>query len=112
MDKSTTVVVQKNAPGWPAMVQKEKKVGLKNIAAYESMKAESSRASIFSHTSSNSSIGEKNSSTAESDNICKSFRKPRKSSLADEPVFAPKPRLMRQCEKCQVLYTSFHSCST
>lgn len=116
MEKSTTVVVQKNAPGWPAMVQKEKKVGSKKSAAYERMKAESSRvaaASIFSHNNISSSSSEKGPDS-DINTMCRSFRKPRKYNVGDnqEPVFAPKPRLMRQCEKCQLLYTSFHTCSS
>ena len=97
-------MVQRNAPNWPAMVQKEKETSKKS-KSYAEFKANISKnaaESIFSESKSQSQIGQ----------LSRLYnRKAKISSNDNEPIFASKSRLLRQCDKCQILFTNFHSCS-
>jgi hypothetical protein len=99
MSKHQQLIVKKNAPGWPAMVEvcKTNKInseisGIKNAAS-----------SIWLETY------YKQKSNSQKDS---SFQDQVKTlnSNKNTGVFASKSRLVRQCMECQVLYTNFHKC--
>lgn len=124
---SKNVVVQRNAPGWPAMVSskfssdqkalrekikamKETKSGFENAiqnsreqdiaTAHRESNANSSEPSISASTKATSMWLMKRYGGNESTVSQQQTPKP--------SPFAPK--LVRQCGSCQMLYTNFHSC--
>jgi hypothetical protein len=103
----SSIVVKKNAPGWPAMVGTAPKKKNNELPGFQITSAASSLwiQKNFGDKQTGSSVESKvlNSS--------KRFNNRKESGICicTSEKFAPK--IVRQCLECQMLYSNFHSCS-
>ena len=93
----STIIVKKNAPGWPAMVATSHKT-IKKSEELTKMKESSAAASMWLKKQ----YSQTNNGNA-NEECKKQVQQARQSSM-----FAPK--IVRQCANCQVLYTNYHFC--
>jgi len=104
-----SVIVKNNAPGWPAMVKNDD-LNHSKRNSYEKLKFESlgsAASSIWSESQNKSNLVQLDNVKDISD---ASMLVQKSRRLLPEIIFAPKPRLVRQCEKCQILYQNCHKC--
>jgi hypothetical protein len=92
--RNSEIVVKQNAPNWPAMVENRKS----NHLARENKSSQISAAA--------------SSLWLQSRQFKKGFETAKSTEqLPKMEKFASKTFLIRQCTKCQILYSSFHQCS-
>jgi len=93
MNTTQQIVVSRGAPGWPAMVKKERR------EAAEKLKEEISMQST--------------SVTAASLWLKRKTAEPKIREAKSMAVYRPTkfaPKIVRQCTNCQILYTNYHIC--
>lgn len=123
---SQVIVVKKNAPGWPAMVssnfaanQKAIKEQIKAIKGTTNNSYSRLSNPSESHTSAKASVTDADSAKAEvigsQATATSLWLQKRYHTVSKETIPALKsspfaPKLVRQCQNCQMLYTNFHAC--